>query len=318
MYIFGRVQISKNVSKTRKFYSSKPEIGFIGLGEMGFRMASNLVKSGKSVVVYDKVRTPIDLLLKQGATEAKCPKEISESGAKTVITMLPSTPHVLSVYLNNDDSIIHGAKSGQLYIDASTIDPAVARTVQKSLIEKGVFMIDAPVSGGINGALNATLTFMVGGENEAFEKSKETLLLMGKNIVHCGGPGNGQVAKIANNLVLAISMIGVSEAMNLGIKLGIDPKVLAGIFNTSTARCWASDTYNPVPGIMPNVPSSRNYEGGFGVDLMAKDLSLAISAAYDIKEPLFLGGAASQVYNTLSAKGYGKKDFSSIYQYLQD
>jgi len=308
----------------KRFYTKSshkyvtPEIGFIGLGEMGFRMANNLIKAGKNLIVFDKVKTPIELLVKQGATEANSPKEVSSSGVKTIISMLPSSPHVHSVYLSGNDPIIEGAKPGQLYIDASTIDPETARTIQKILKEKGIFMIDAPVSGGVNGAQNATLTFMVGGDVETFEKSKEILSLMGKNIVHCGGPGNGQVAKIANNLVLGITMIGISEAMNLGIKLGMDPKVLAGIFNTSSARCWSSDTYNPVPGVMENVPSSRNYDGGFGVDLMAKDLSLGVLAAHSIKQSIPLGGAALQVYNQLSSKGMGKKDFSSVYKFLSE
>jgi 3-hydroxyisobutyrate dehydrogenase len=314
-----RICFIKNVrgysNKTSHKYVT-PEIGFIGLGEMGFRMANNLVKAGKKIVIYDKVRAPIDLLVKDGAIEAASPKEVSASGAQVIITMLPSSPHVQSVYLNGEDSILAGAKPGQLYIDSSTIDPEVARSVQKALLEKGIFMIDAPVSGGVNGAQNKTLTFMVGGDVEIFNRAKETLALMGTNFIHCGGGGNGQVAKLANNLVLGITMIGVSEAMNLGITLGIDPKILAGIFNTSTARCWSSDTYNPVPGIMENVPSSRNYEGGFGVDLMAKDLSLGVIAAHNCKQPLVLGGAALQVYNQISSKGYGKKDFSSIYKYL--
>lgn len=232
--------------------------------------------------------------------------------------MLPSSPHVRSCYLEGENNLVEGLQPGQVFVDASTIDPAVAREIQAKLASLGASMIDAPVSGGIGGAQNATLTFMVGGTPEDFEKAKPILQLMGKNIVYCGGSGNGQVVKLANNLVLGISMIAVSEAMNLGIKLGMDPKTLAGVLNTSTARCWSSDTYNPVPGVIPGVPSSNNYEGGFGVDLMAKDLSLAVGAAHAIKEPLPLGGSALQMYNMLSAKGMGRKDFSSVYQFLQD
>jgi len=302
---------------TLRAYSTQQQIGFIGLGQMGFRMAQNLLKAGKSVVVYDVATEQSQLLAKEGAKVAKSPKEVA-ANSKTIITMLPSSPHVQSVYLEGPECLLEGLSSGQLFIDASTIDPSVAREVQKAVRAKGADMVDAPVSGGIVGAQNATLTFMVGGEAATFEAAKDTLKLMGKNIVHCGGPGNGQVAKVANNLVLGISMIGVSEAMNLGIKLGMDPKVLAGIFNTSSARCWSSDTYNPVPGVIEGVPSSRDYTGGFGVDLMAKDLSLAVSAANAIKEPLPLGGSALQTYNLLSKKGFGKKDFSSIYKYLAE
>jgi len=298
-------------------YSTKTnQVGFIGLGQMGFRMAQNLLKAGKSVVVFDVVSEQSQLLAKEGAVIAQSPKEVASSGAETIITMLPSSPHVQSVYLDGPSSLLNGLIPGQLFIDASTIDPTVARSVQEKIRQSGARMIDAPVSGGVNGAQNATLTFMVGGDAKDFDLAKPLLQLMGKNIVHCGGPGNGQVAKVANNLLLGISMIGVSEAMNLGIKLGMDPKILAGIFNSSSGRCWSSDTYNPVPHVIEGVPSCKDYAGGFGVDLMAKDLSLAVIAANSIKEPLPLGGVALQTYNLISSKGFGKKDFSSIYKYL--
>jgi 3-hydroxyisobutyrate dehydrogenase len=201
-------------------------------------------------------------------------------------------------------------------IDASTIDPATAQEVAGKAKEKGSAMLDAPVSGGVMGAENATLSFMLGGEPVDVERAKPLLSLMGKNIVHCGAVGTGQVAKICNNLVLAISMIGVSEAMNLGVTLGIDPKILAGIFNTSSARCWSSEVYNPVPGVLPNVPSSRGYTGGFGSALMAKDVGLAVAAANAVKAPLPLGGVALQLYNLLGAHGHGGRDFSVVYEFL--
>jgi 3-hydroxyisobutyrate dehydrogenase len=157
---------------------------------------------------------------------------------------------------------------------------------------------------------------MVGGDAKAFADAKPVLLLMGKNILHCGAPGSGLVVKLCNNLMLAISMIGVSEAMNLGVQQGMDAKVLAGVLNVSSARCWSSDTYNPVPGVMENVPSSRNYEGGFASALMAKDVALAINAANDVKAPLPLGGMALQIYNLLMSKGHGNRDFSVIYEFL--
>eukprot|EP01127_Copromyxa_protea_P002419 TRINITY_DN12310_c0_g1_i1.p1 TRINITY_DN12310_c0_g1~~TRINITY_DN12310_c0_g1_i1.p1 ORF type:complete len:329 (-),score=101.54 TRINITY_DN12310_c0_g1_i1:23-1009(-) len=295
-----------------------PDVGFIGLGQMGFRMAQNLVKNGKSVIAYDIAPESVNNLVKEGAIAAANPQEVAASKAPVIITMLPSSPHVRSCYLEGEKSLSAGLQPGQLFIDASTIDPAVAREIQAKLAELGATGIDAPVSGGIVGAQNATLTFMVGGTTEGFESAKPVLELMGKNIVYCGAAGNGQVVKIANNLVLGISMIGVSEAMNLGVKLGMDPKVLAGVLNTSTARCWSSDTYNPVPGVIPGVPSSNDYNGGFGVDLMAKDLSLAVGAAHAIKEPLPLGGSALQLYNMLSSKGLGGKDFSSVYKFLSE
>jgi 3-hydroxyisobutyrate dehydrogenase len=173
-------------------------------------------------------------------------------------------------------------------------------------------MLDAPVSGGTGGAEAATLTFMVGGNLEDFNVVKPILSCMGKNIVHCGPSGNGQVAKLCNNLLLAISMIGVSEAMTLGVALDIDPKVLAGIINTSSGRCWSSDTYNPFPGIMEKVPAARDYTGGFSSDLMLKDLGLAVESARLSKHPVLMGALAQQLYQLVSSKGEGQKDFSAI------
>jgi len=232
-----------------------------------------------------------------------------------VITMLPSSPHVQEVY-TGVNGILNTIKPNSLLIDTSTIDPSIAREVASKAAAANASLIDAPVSGGVGGAQAGTLTFMVGGDKESFERAKIILQCMGKNIVHCGGSGNGQVVKVCNNLVLAISMIRVSEAMNLGMSLGMDAKVLAGIFNTSSARCWSSDTYNPVPGVMENVPAARGYSGGFGVDLMAKDVGLAIAAAIKTKAPLPLGSQALQVYNMISNHGYGNKDFSSIFEFL--
>jgi len=280
-------------------------------------MAQNLLKGGKSLLVYDMLPEPVNQMKSSGASVAQSPKEIAQN-SHTIITMLPSSPHAQSVYCEGDKSILSGLIGGELCIDCSTIDPNIARVVALKIKDRGVEMVDAPVSGGIVGAQNATLTFMVGGSEDAFQKAKVLLQLMGKNIVHCGGSGNGQVAKVCNNLLLGISMIGVSEAMNLGISLGIDPKVLAGVINTSSGRCWSSDVYNPVPGVMTGVPSSNEYRGGFAVDLMAKDLGLAVSAAQAVKEPLLLGGNAHQTYNLISQKGYGGLDFSAAFKFLTE
>lgn len=210
-------------------------------------------------------------------------------------------------------------KRSALLIDSSTIDPGVSRRLcaQAKQLGFGHGLVDAPVSGGVGGAQAGTLTFMVGSSAATLQQVNPYLAAMGKNIVHCGESGNGLVAKICNNLILGISMAGVSEAMNLGIKLGIDPQVLASVVNTSSGRCWSSDTYNPVPGVMPNVPASRGYTGGFGVDLMAKDLSLATSAAHGSKQPLPLGSLTLALYDMISSKGYSSKDFASIYDFLQ-
>jgi len=304
----------------RTFSSSSTEkrgIGFIGLGNMGGFMAANLAKAGFPLVVNDISEEAVRKLQStyKDVKFAKTPKELA-SQVDQIVTMLPSSPHVQEVYLS-ENGILAAIKENTILIDASTIDPVVAREVSSKASSKKAYMVDAPVSGGVIGAEKGTLTFMVGGDQIGFDRAKTLLEFMGKNIVHCGGSGNGQVVKICNNLALAIEMIGISEAMNLGISLGMDPKVLAGIFNTSTARCWSSDTYNPVPGVMENVPSSRGYTGGFGVDLMAKDLGLAIGAASKLKVSLPLGGQALQVYNLMSSHGNGSKDFSAVYNFLK-
>jgi 3-hydroxyisobutyrate dehydrogenase len=286
------------------------KIAFIGLGNMGGPMARNLVKAGHSLFVFDVVKTNVDALIAVGATAATSARHAA-SQAELVITMLPSSPHVKSVYLG-EDGVLAGAANGITLIDSSTIDPQSAREVAAAAAKHGNPMADAPVSGGTGGAEAGTLTFMVGATADQFAAIKPILASMGKNIVHCGDSGTGQVAKICNNMLLAISMIGTAEAMNLGASLGIDPKVLAGIINTSSGRCWSSDTYNPYPGVMDNVPASRDYTGGFGTDLMLKDLGLATDAAKQAKQPVVLGAVAQQMYQTLSAQGSGGKDFSAI------
>jgi 3-hydroxyisobutyrate dehydrogenase len=184
--------------------------------------------------------------------------------------------------------------------------------VSKEASARGCPMVDAPVSGGVGGAEAGTLTFMVGGETQDFERAKPVLQAMGKNIVHCGGSGNGQVAKICNNMMLAIEMIATSEGMTLAAKLGMDPKVFASIVNTSSGRCWSSDTYNPYPGVLEGVPASRGYSGGFGADLMLKDLTLVTDAAKAAKQPVMMGALAQQIYQKHSMDGNGPKDFSSV------
>jgi 3-hydroxyisobutyrate dehydrogenase len=286
------------------------KIAFIGLGNMGGPMARNLLKGGHELTVFDVVRKNIDTLTAAGATAAPSAKAVVE-GADLVLTMLPSSPHVKSVYLGAD-GILAAVAAGVPLIDSSTIDPATAREVAAAADQHGNPMADAPVSGGTGGAAAGTLTFMVGAEPALFETIRPILALMGKNIVHCGGSGTGQVAKICNNMLLGISMIGVAEAMNLGAALGIDPKVLAGIINTSSGRCWSSDTYNPYPGVMDNVPAARGYTGGFGSDLMLKDLGLATDAARQAKQSVAMGALAQQLYQLWSAQGGGAQDFSAI------
>jgi 3-hydroxyisobutyrate dehydrogenase len=277
---------------------------------MGAPMARNLLKAGHSLIVYDVVQRNVDALKSAGASASTSPAKAAAQ-AELVITMLPSSPHVKSVYLDKE-GVLSGVARGVTLIDSSTIDPHTAREVASLAAQHGNPMADAPVSGGTGGAEAGTLTFMVGGSSEVFEQIAPVLRQMGKNIVHCGESGTGQVAKICNNLLLGITMIGVSEAMNLGTALGIDAKVLAGIINTSSGRCWSSDTYNPYPGVMDNVPAARGYTGGFGADLMLKDLGLAVDAAKLSKQPVVLGALAQQLYQMFSAQGAGGQDFSAI------
>ena len=287
------------------------KIGFLGLGNMGGPMAHNLIKAGHQLTVFDLSEAAVASLVAAGASAAPSITELARSDVEMIITMLPAAPHVKSVYLGEDGLLANIAPQVRL-IDSSTIDPMSAREVAAAAAEKGNRMIDAPVSGGTGGATAGTLTFMVGGDKADFDAALPVLQAMGKNIVHCGPAGNGQVAKVANNMLLAITMIGTAEAMNLGVSLGMDPGVLAGIINTSSGRNWSSDTYNPYPGVMDNVPASRGYSGGFGSDLMLKDLGLATEAAKQARQPVILGGLAQQLYQTFSSQGNGALDFSAI------
>ena len=286
------------------------KIGFIGLGNMGNPMARNLLKHGHTLKVFDVVPDLVKKLTELGCESATSTGKCAQ-GVEVLITMLPSSPHVRSVY-QGEQGVLAAVATGTLVIDSSTIDPHTARDVAMDARAKGLSMVDAPVSGGTGGAEAGTLTFMVGGDAADFEKAKAILQCMGKNIVHCGGAGNGQVAKICNNMMLAIEMIATAEGMALAAKLGMDPKVFAGIANTSSGRCWSSDTYNPYPGVLENVPASRGYTGGFGSDLMLKDLTLVTEAAKAAKQPVNLGAAAQQLYQMHSSMGNGGLDFSSI------
>lgn len=247
---------------------------------------------------------------------ARNPSEVAEK-CDRLITMLPSSPHVMEAY-NGTNGILSGAKSGSLLIDCSTIDPITSQGVQKLAAAKGAAFLDAPVSGAVPAARAATLTFMVGGEEKQVEAIKDLLLCMGKNVVHCGEVGSGVAAKICNNMMLAISMIGTSETLNLAKQLGLDPKLMTKILNISSGRSWSSEVYNPVPGIMENVPAANNYNGGFMTKLMTKDLGLAQSAATRTNSPTPLGTLSHQIFRLMLNNGYALKDFSSVYQYIQE
>lgn len=286
-------------------------IGFLGLGNMGGPMARNLLKAGHRLSVYDLSTTALAGLLEAGAQQSESPAAIAQSGVDLIITMLPAGAQVRQVYLDNDGLLAH-VPTGVLLIDSSTIDPMTAREVAAAAVRQGNPMLDAPVSGGTAGAAAGTLTFMVGGSEADFHQAEPILAAMGTNIVHCGDSGNGQVAKVANNLLLGISMIGVAEAMSLGVALGMDASVLAGVINASSGRCWSSEIYNPFPDVVENSPASRDYSGGFGSDLMLKDLSLASEAAKQVRQPVILGALAQQLYQAFSLQGNGALDFSAI------
>ncbi|KAJ1665473.1 hypothetical protein EV178_003113 [Coemansia sp. RSA 1646] len=299
-------------------------IGFIGLGQMGYHMAKHLQsKANKPFIVYDVDKSAVSRFTKDSELNASTAVKVASSPAdlasqaSVIVTALPESSHVKSVYLGKD-GIIHGVSSSTLCIDSSTIDTSVSSDVSKHVIAAGARAVDAPISGGIMGAKAATLTFMVGSETAAdFERAKGCLGNMGKNVVYCGGLGAGQAAKICNNLLLAISMIGTAEAMNLGMRLGLDAGVLASIFNTSSGRCWSSDTSNPVPDVIPTAPSTNGYAGGFKSRLMLKDLGLVSNAAKESKTPLLLGALAENIYRHISNDpGMVDKDFGVVYKWL--
>ena len=286
------------------------KIAFIGLGNMGAPMALNLVKAGHEVAVFDLVAAAMDPVVKSGARGARSAADAA-SGAQVVISMLPASQHVESLYLGDEGLLAHIA-DGALVIDCSTIAPQAARKVAEAAAARGLDMVDAPVSGGTGGAVAGTLTFIVGGEAAVFERARPVLEQMGKNIFHAGASGAGQVAKIANNMMLGIQMAGAAEALALGVANGLDPVVLSDIISKSSGRNWAFELYNPWPGVMESAPAARGYAGGFGVDLMLKDLGLAAEAAMGSRAVVPLGELARNLYAMHSAQGSGKLDFSSI------
>lgn len=286
-------------------------IGFIGLGNMGSPMAHNLLAAGHQLSVFDLSTTAVAALVAAGATAVSSIQHMAAGDCELIITMLPAAKQVKAVYLG-EKGLLAQIRSGVRLIDSSTIDPLSAREVAAAAERQHNPMLDAPVSGGTGGAAAGTLTFMVGGSEADFQHAQPVLQAMGKNIVHCGPAGNGQAAKVANNMLLAISMIGTAEAMNLGVALGMQPEVLADIINTSSGRCWSSDTYNPYPGLMANVPAARGYSGGFATDLMLKDLGLATEAARHAQQPVMLGALAQQLYQSFSSQGHGALDFSAV------
>ncbi|MCA0900575.1 3-hydroxyisobutyrate dehydrogenase [Microbulbifer agarilyticus] len=292
-------------------------IAFIGLGNMGGPMAANLVAAGHDVRVYDLSDTAIATLVKQGATGTKSPREAAEN-TEVVISMLPAGQHVAGLYLGSDGNagLLDTISADCLVLDCSTIDVDTVRRVQKKATERGQQFLDAPVSGGVAAAQAGTLTFMCGGEEAGFERAEPILSAMGKNIFHAGGHGAGQVAKMCNNMLLAIHMIGTSEALKMGANSGLDPSILSEIMLKSSGRNWSLELYNPYPGVMDS-PASRGYQPGFMVDLMTKDLGLAIENAKKTNSKIPLGEHAESLYREKQSAGDGKKDFSSILEILE-
>jgi len=287
-------------------------IAFIGLGNMGGPMAGNLVKAGHSVKAFDLAQASKDAAAEMGVGIAGSAKE-AVAEAEVVVTMLPAGKHVLAVWAD----ILPAVKPGTLLIDSSTIDVESARKAHALAAERGCLSLDAPVSGGTGGAKGATLTFMVGGTEDAFGKGEPILAKMGRKIVHCGGAGNGQAAKICNNMILGISMIGVSEAFVLGEKLGLSHQALFDVASTSSGQCWSLTTYCPVPGPVPTSPANNEYKPGFASALMLKDLKLAQEAAQAAGASTPLGAAAAQLFGLHNAWGEGGTDFSGIIHLLR-
>jgi 3-hydroxyisobutyrate dehydrogenase len=290
-------------------------IGFIGLGNMGLPMAQNLIKAGHQVEGFDVYGAAVEKLKAAGGAGVESAR-MAVARADVVITMLPSGNEVREVYLGAGGAL-ESANAGTLLIDSSTIDVDSARLVAAAAEAKGLSMVDAPVSGGVGGAQGATLTFMVGGSEAAFIRAKPLLEHMGKTIVHAGGPGNGQAAKICNNMILGVSMIVVSEAFALAEKLGLDHQKLFDISSKSSGQCWSMTSYCPVPGPVPASPANRDYQAGFTAAMMLKDLKLAQDAARSADAVTPLGAQAAALYGLYVGQGHGARDFSGIIRFLR-
>jgi 3-hydroxyisobutyrate dehydrogenase len=290
-------------------------IGFIGLGNMGLPMAQNLIKAGHHVEGFDVSGGAVEKLRAAGG-EGVASVKVAASRADVVITMLPAGQQVREVYLD-DVGVLASAQPGSLLVDCSTIDVATARAVADAASARGLSMLDAPVSGGVGGAQGGTLTFMVGGSDEAFAKAKPILEAMGKTIVHAGGAGNGQAAKICNNMILGASMIAVSEAFVLAERLGLDHQKLFDIASKSSGQCWSMTSYCPVPGPVPTSPANRDYQAGFTAAMMLKDLKLAQDAARTAGVATPIGAEAAALYDLYCAHGNGARDFSGIIRFVR-
>ena len=295
------------------------KIGFFGVGHMGGPMAANLVKAGHEVAAFDLVPALLAAAVNDGVKAAESAAEAVQ-GADVIVSMLPSAAAVRGLYLGARDreggGVLQHIDKSALIIDCSTIDADTARDVAGIAREQGRVMIDAPVSGGVGGAKAGTLTFICGGESDAIERARPVLECMGAQVFRAGDNGAGQLAKICNNMLLAIHMIGTAEALQMGADHGLDPAVLSEIMKASSGDNWSLDKYNPWPGVMENVPSSKDYEGGFAVKLMNKDLGLALQAALSTQSATPMGNLAKSLYAAHGNHGYSEKDFSSIQRFF--
>ncbi len=289
-------------------------IGFIGIGNMGLPMVSNLLKAGHRVEAYDVRPEAVESAVRRGAVAGGSAAETA-ARVQVVITMLPNSPHVEAAYLG-PKGVLEGGRLGLTCIDMSTIDPATTRRVGERLAAAGVRMLDAPVSGAVPRAIEGTLTIMVGGDADLFAAMRPILDAMGANVIHVGPLGSGEVAKICNNLIAGVSMIAVAEAFTIGIRSGVDPKVLHQVISKSSGNCWALEHNCPVAGLVPKAAANQGFAAGFMTDLMAKDLSLARAAARDLGATCFSGTLAHELYTLASRHGLGRHDFSSVIRLL--
>ncbi len=291
------------------------KIGFIGLGNMGGPMAANLVEAGHDVVGFDVAPASLEAAVANGVTAAASAPEAAAAAAMT-ITMLPAGAHVREVY-SGDEGIIAAAPEAALLIDCSTIDVATAREIHQAAAAAGRAMLDAPVSGGVAGAASGTLTFMAGGAEDAFARARPILEAMGRTIVHAGGPGNGQAAKVCNNMILGISMIAVAEAFSLGEKLGLDAKTFFEITSKASGSCWAMLNHLPVPGIVESAAANRDFKPGFAAAMMVKDMGLSQEAAGQVGAATPLGAVAAALYGEFVDSGHGELDYSAIIRMIR-
>ena len=286
------------------------KIGFVGIGNMGLPMALNLIKSSHDVVVFDQSKDALVAAQTGGAKVATSLREVAE-GSDAVISMLPAGQHVIKVY-KGQDGLFASLSTDTILIDCSTIDVLTAREISSEAENRGLGMLDAPVSGGVAGAEAGTLTFMVGGEQSIVEQAKPVLQAMGKNIIHVGVSGNGQAAKVCNNMLLGISMIAISESFTLGERLGLDSKTLFEVISSATGDCWALRNHLPIPGIVETAASNRGFIPGFAVKMMAKDLRLADEAAMAVHLKTDLAKRAADIYTNFEDHGNGDLDYSAI------